>query len=126
MDLVFNNVYLLEAISSTDPSLEVFFKLLMSVTLFARFVKANNGVRQSLYRLHDGWLKCTPLSAAPGRLACLVYRHPVTLLMHRLSGPAEIRFDKDGHPIFERHYYNGEFQGESVVLKMSDYIRRTS
>ena len=123
MDLVFNNVYLLEAISLTDPSLEVFARLLMSVPLFARFVK---GVRRAMYRLHDGWLKCTPLIGARGRLGFLVYRHPVTLVMHRLSGPAEIQFDTDGHPIFERHYYSGKFQGESVVLKTSDYIRRTS
>jgi hypothetical protein len=127
MDLVFNNVYLLDAICQTDPSLEVFFKLLMSVPLFARFAKANNGVRQSLYRLHDGWLWSGVGIAFCGPGSTLLqYQHPVTAEVHRIGGPAEIVFDKDGHPIYERHYRNGKFQGESVVLKTSDYIRRTS
>jgi hypothetical protein len=56
MDLVFNNVYLLETISLTDPSLEVFFKLLMSVPLFARVVNSYPAIRNRLYKLHARWL----------------------------------------------------------------------
>jgi hypothetical protein len=40
---VFGNAYLLVAISSTDPSLEVFFKLLMSSRGFLPIRKGESG-----------------------------------------------------------------------------------
>jgi hypothetical protein len=116
---VFGNAYLLEAISATDPSLEVYCKLRMSVPMFARFVKANSGVRQSLYRLHDGWLDSS-LSFPYGIYNCKTYRHPVTLEIHRLSGPAVIYFSSDGHPVVQHHYKDDRFCGQL------DYISRTS
>ncbi len=107
---VFGNAYLLEAICQTDPSLEVFFKLMMTSRVFYQFVKANPGVRQSLYRLHDGWLDCS-LSFPYGSYDCKTYRHPVTLKIHRLSGPAVIYFNNDGHPVVIHYYRNDRFCG---------------
>jgi hypothetical protein len=112
MDLVFNNVYLLEAISLTDPSLEVFFKLLMSVPLFARFVKANNGVRQSLYILHDRWLLRSSIHCQTQ-----VYRHPGTLKFHRLCGPAIIYINEYGHHEGESFYTNGRLKHRVNIVR---------
>ncbi len=108
MDLVFNNVYLLEAICQTDPSLEVFARLLMSVPLFARFMKANNGVRQAMYILHDRWLKRKTIEH--GYCVNQLYTHPVTLKLHRVGGPAFIYMDDDGRHVIESFYTNGRLK----------------
>ncbi len=113
MDLVFNNVYLLTAMAETDPSLEVFFKLLVASPLYNRYVNANPGVRACLYRLHDGWLlkttKVEPRLCRDGVARQYMrdeYRHPRTLWLHRLSGPAVIttRNDTVIHTVY---YING-------------------
>jgi hypothetical protein len=112
MDLVFNNVYLLEAICATDPSLEVFFKLLMSVPLFARYVQANKGVRQSLYRLHEKWLNRRFVDFIT--LSRLEYRHPYTGELHRLSGPAFVGTYKTKCRTRDKLYFvNGKFRGST-------------
>ena len=92
MDLVFNNVYLLTAMAETDPSLEVFFKLMLVSRLYNHYVKANPGVRAALYRLHDGWLVTVTktLITKNGIVHGLRtwYRHPDTRQLHRYGGPA--------------------------------------
>ncbi len=108
---VFGNAYLLEAIAATDPSLEVFCKLRMSVRLFSRFVKANKGVRRAMYRLHDGWLRSWGAYGTPTS-----YRHPVTGKHHRLSGPAMV----DGN--LGHIYKNGIYLGTRTLKQFTDLM----
>jgi hypothetical protein len=113
MDLVFNNVYLVEAIAKTDPSLDVFIRLMMTNRLFNRYIKANVGVHLALYALHDKWLLRsvthynTPhidgCSLMPGWTR-IQYNHPHTGDLHRLSGAAVIDgFDEPG--LSPKHWY---------------------
>ncbi len=117
MDLVFNNVYLVEAIAKTDPSLDVFIRLMMTSRLFNRYIKANIGVHLALYALHDKWLlrsvthydSTAPLWYNDGRLFLpgwtrIQYSHPHTGDLHRLSGAAVIDgFDDPG--LSPKHWY---------------------
>jgi hypothetical protein len=110
MDLVVNNVYLLEAICATDPSLDVFIRLMMTSRLFNRYIKANVGVHLALYALHDKWLLRSVThynkdgdSFLPGWTR-IQYSHPHTGELHRLSGAAVIDgFDDD--PESPKHWY---------------------
>jgi hypothetical protein len=111
MDIVFNNDYLVEIIAATDPSLEVFCKLVIAVPMFARFVKANPGVRQAMYRLHDGWLRSWGAYGTPTS-----YRHPFTGKHHRLSGPAVV----DGN--LGHIYKNGIYLGTRTLQHFTDLV----
>jgi hypothetical protein len=109
MDLVFNNVYLLEAIAKTDPSLDVFIRLMMTSRLFNRYIKANVGVHLALYALHDKWLLRSVIHYNKDGGSFLgwtriQYSHPHTGVLHRLSGAAVID-GFDDNPGSPKHWY---------------------
>lgn len=113
MDLVFNNVYLLTAMAETDPSLEVFFKLMLVSRLYNRYIKANPCVRACLNRLHDGWLVKKTVgynnvdrNGGLHRYQRTEYRHPRSLWLHRLSGAA-LSITRDGADWRKDYYING-------------------
>jgi hypothetical protein len=45
------------------------------------------------------------------------YSHPVTLLLHRLSGPAEIDINEDGHHVCESFYTNGRLKHRVNIVR---------